>query len=161
MNSSSPSRRTIRWFQRGTHVSLIIESRPGDDGAALSPPGVVTATTLCIGADLKLELHAPVIFAPLPSSRDCSSSAFVLRLEKAKSGRPYWPALLSTGCAATASVMVKVDWDRWVDEEDEEGFDDGGPSGTPPQGERGVLPFGSPSDDDEEEEDAKCDPCDP
>jgi hypothetical protein len=63
---------------------------------------------------LELELLHPIVVG------SCRRTATTLRLDKVDRAARYWPTLLAK--LNDPAISVGVDWDRWIDEDDDEAF---------------------------------------
>jgi hypothetical protein len=107
-SSSSSQPITVRWSQRRSHVTLSIS------GGLLEPDEVsfLSDRVVRLRPGLELELLHPIVVS------SCRRTATTLRLDKADRAARYWPTLLAK--PTEPGISVGVDWDRWIDEDDDE-----------------------------------------
>lgn len=107
---------TVAWFQRRGQLTLVLtcSNAPADP-----PPTVeVAAEELRFSWGPEFEIHAPFLKPVDPSSVEWHTKGVgkvQISMRKAESG-PHWRTPFQGGKRGN----VKPDWDRWVEEEDDE-----------------------------------------
>ena len=110
----------MMWSQRGTEVILAYDRGDElDSSIQLSEPVEGEGEGGAYAA-IRIDGNIVRLFAPVTDITSCPhGSKIVIRLSKADADAPFWPSLTSALHAdAAPSFIVRVDWSRWVDEED-------------------------------------------
>jgi hypothetical protein len=113
--ATGANRRTVKWSQRRSTVTLVVDRRGLDNAVELVSPTVVR-----VGSDAPVEfvLHAPV--AGLKANDPGTADTFTVHMVKEDDDGGYWPALLAVDGGTPPPVIARCDWARWIDEDDED-----------------------------------------
>ena len=179
------NRRLALWSQRRESVTLVVERLVTDatefgednrlvelDGEERDPESGELSYRVLRIAGVQFSLFEPVCGTVScgTGGGDGCQAGHLVKLIKKEQDAPFWSSLHAKDGPAPAGFLVRNDWSRWIDEDD----DDAGELGGWPQdddndadanvefqdaeGEADVADDGE--DDDDEDEDADEDDCD-
>ena len=140
---TSPSigtqRRLALWSQRHRSVTVVVEKSASDEelfgdcivqlnGEERDPESGELSYRVLRVAGVEIELYAPVcgLVSCGTGGGDGCQAGHVVTLAKAEHDAPFWPSFAASKDAAAASgFLVRSDWSRWVDEDDDEDVEEG------------------------------------
>ena len=138
MTTTSPEPVSIRWAQRRDRLvlSLCGHGVPSDMGTTLLSAHEDSRDDLVIILRRKaplanegpLTVALPLYGRAVPDSLSVVGMGYArvtFTLTKADASRGTWPSLLRRGAHTTPRAAIATDWERWDDDDSEQG-DDGG-----------------------------------